>query len=45
MYLGKYSAVISQAVLFAFSYCPWDSPGKNIGVGCHYLLLVYDKPR
>ena len=18
--------------------CPWDSPGKNTGVGCHYLL-------
>ena len=18
--------------------CPWDSPGKNSGVGCHYLL-------
>ena len=25
--------------------CPWDSPGKNTGVGCHFLLqdsaLVY----
>ena len=20
------------------SYCPWHSPGKNIGVGCHSLL-------
>ena len=19
-------------------YCPWDSPGKNTGVGCHALL-------
>ena len=18
--------------------CPWDSPGKNIGMGCHFLL-------
>ena len=18
--------------------CPWDSPGKNIGVGCRFLL-------
>ena len=18
--------------------CPWDSPGQNIGVGCHFLL-------
>ena len=21
-----------------FSLCPWDSPGKNTGVGCHFLL-------
>ena len=20
------------------SRCPWDSPGKNTGVGCHFLL-------
>ena len=20
--------------------CPWDSPGKNIGVGCHALIQV-----
>ena len=20
--------------------CPWDLPGKNIGVGCHFLLQV-----
>ena len=20
--------------------CPWNSPGKNIGVGCHFLLQV-----
>ena len=20
--------------------CPWDSPGKNTGVGCHFLLHV-----
>ena len=19
-------------------FCPWDSPGKNSGVGCHFLL-------
>ena len=18
--------------------CPWDSPGKNTGVGCHFIL-------
>ncbi|XP_055405702.1 sorting nexin-24 isoform X12 [Bubalus kerabau] len=21
--------------------CPWDSPGKNTGVGCHFLLQVF----
>ena len=20
--------------------CPWDSPGKNTGVGCHFLLFM-----
>jgi len=34
--------------------CPWDSPGKNTGEGCHFLLqegtylniikAIYDKP-
>ena len=27
--------------------CPWDFPGKNIGVDCHYLLqgiLLTQKP-
>ena len=23
--------------------CPWDSPGKNNGVGCHSLLQLEDK--
>ena len=26
------------AYLFAFSYCSWDSQGKNTGVVCHSLL-------
>ena len=21
--------------------CPWDSPGKNTGVGCHFLLQLW----
>ena len=21
--------------------CPWNSPGKNTGVGCHFLLRTY----
>ena len=25
--------------------CQWDSPGKNTGVGCHFLLhLAYSRP-
>ena len=23
--------------------CPWDSPGKSTGVGCHCLLLMLGK--
>ena len=23
------------------SPCPWDSPGENTGVGCHFLLQVF----
>ena len=29
------SAIARQAPL---SLCPWDSPGKNTGVGCHFFL-------
>ena len=25
--------------------CPWDSPGKNTGVGCHVLLQEISQPR
>ena len=24
--------------------CPWDSPGKNTGVGCHALLQGFPDP-
>ena len=24
--------------------CPWNSPGKNTGVGCHFLLLLEHNP-
>ena len=29
----------------ARALCPWDSPGKNTGVGCHFLLhmVVHNK--
>ena len=23
--------------------CPWDSPGKNTGVGCHLLSILLTK--
>ena len=28
-----------QGLLPARLLCPWDSPGENIGVDCHFLLL------
>ena len=24
--------------LYPMLLCPWDFPGKNTGVGCHFLL-------
>ena len=27
-----------HGLYFTRLLCPWDSPGKNIGVGCHSLL-------
>ena len=29
---------LSRVRLFPRPLRPWDSPGKNIGVGCHFLL-------
>ena len=26
-------------------FCPWDSPGENTGVGCHFLLQGTSRPR
>ena len=28
----------SQGLYPARFLCPWDFPGKNLGVGCHFLL-------
>ena len=25
-------------LIYTRLFCPWDSPGKNTGVGCHFLL-------
>ena len=27
-----------HGLLLARLFCPWDSPGKRTGVGCHFLL-------
>ena len=41
---GKWSEVKSLSCVWLFAtlwtatHCPWDSPGKNTGVGCHFLL-------
>ena len=31
-------SVMSDSLQPARFLCPWDSPGKTIGVGCHFLL-------
>ena len=43
-----YALVVHACMLSLFScvqlcnsaklFCPWDSPGKNSGMGCHFLL-------
>ena len=39
--LGRFSRVRLCATPETAAHqasCPWDSPGKNTGVGCHFLL-------
>ena len=31
-------SLVAKSCLPASLRCPWDSPGKNTGVGCHSLL-------
>ena len=31
-------SLLSHGLQPARLFCPWDSPGKNIGVGCYFLL-------
>ena len=33
-----HSVVFDISYAFAFSYCPWDFPGKITEVDCHFLL-------
>ena len=46
--LSYVCVLLSHVRFFAFPwtgaamhFCPWDSPGKNTGVGCHDLLQNY----
>ena len=42
----KVEALVTQSCLFVTPWtvcsphllCPWDFPGQNTGVGCHFLL-------
>ena len=34
-----------HGLLFARPLCPWNSPGKNTGVGCRFLLQGSSWPR
>ena len=34
------SCLVAQSCLTLF-FCPWDSPGKNTGVGYHFLLYFF----
>ena len=36
--------LVTQWTVAASLLCPWDSPGKNSGAGCHFLLhyMVYN---
>ena len=36
--LCKVASVVSVLGQPTRLLCPWGSPGKNIGVGCHFLL-------
>ena len=36
--LSHFSRVRLCATLWTAAHRPWDSPGKNTGVGCHFLL-------
>ena len=42
IHVGECVKLLSSVRLFETPWtvapCPWDSPGKNIGVGCHFLL-------
>ena len=36
--LSRSVVVTPWTAAYPWILCPWDSPGKNTGVGCHFLL-------
>ena len=38
VYVCLSRSVVSDSLQPARLLCPWDFPGKNTGVGCHFLL-------
>ena len=37
LHLSVHLCLVSYPLFYRLP-CPWDSPGKNTGVGCHFLL-------
>ena len=37
----KWKLVMSESLWPHWLYSPWNSPGKNTGVGCHFLLQIF----
>ena len=46
VYISMYGGLVAKSCLTLATQwtvacrllCPWDSPGKDTGVGCHFLL-------
>ena len=36
--LGRVQLSVALWTVATRLLCPWDSAGKNVGVGCHFLL-------
>ena len=48
--MGEFNSVVSDSLRPRGLYptrllCPWDSPGKNTGVGCHFLPEIFPTQR
>ena len=36
--LARVRLFLTLRIVARRASCPWDFPGKNMGVGCHFLL-------